>query len=243
MKVVFATRLRLVSLDDIRLAAGRIRAIVRRTPLLDVEADPPWPEQGQKQIRLSLKCECFQPGGAFKIRGACNMIAQLPPEARAAGVITYSSGNHGLAVALVAETFHAPAVVVMPERTPRVKVDGVRRHGAEVIFAGTTSTDRKLRAEELANARGLTIIPPFRSPMDHRGAGNNWSGNPRAALAGAIGLRARRRWWTDCRRERRREANAFVGSRRWRRARRRCTNDRVHCSWPSGVARTHGEHR
>jgi threonine dehydratase len=161
----------LVSLDDIRLAAGRIRAIVRRTPLLDVEADPPWPEQRQKQIRLSLKCECFQPGGAFKIRGACNMIAQLPPEARAAGVITYSSGNHGLAVALVAETFHAPAVIVMPERTPRVKVDGVRRHGAEVIFAGTTSTDRKLRAEELANARGLTIIPPFDHPWIIAGQG------------------------------------------------------------------------
>ena len=65
--------------------------------------------------------------GAFKIRGACNMIAQLPPEARAAGVITYSSGNHGQAVALVAQRFGIPAVIVMPETAPRVKVDGVRQ--------------------------------------------------------------------------------------------------------------------
>lgn len=151
----------LVSLDDIRLAAGRIRPLVRRTPLLEVEAQP----------RLYLKCECFQPGGAFKIRGACNMIAQLSPEARASGVITYSSGNHGQAVAIVAEAFKAPAVIVMPETTPRVKVDGVRRHGAEVVFAGTTSTDRKVRAEDIARSRGLAIIPPFDHPWIIAGQG------------------------------------------------------------------------
>jgi threonine dehydratase len=153
----------LVSLDDIRLAAGRIRPLVRRTPLLDVEAG--------LQTRLHLKCECFQPGGAFKIRGACNMIAQLSPEARTAGVITYSSGNHGQAVAIVAEAFKAPAVIVMPETSPRVKVDGARRHGAEVVFAGTTSTDRKVRAEELARSRGLTIVPPFDHPWIIAGQG------------------------------------------------------------------------
>jgi threonine dehydratase len=152
----------LVSLDDIRLAAGRIRTVVRRTPLLEV---------AKGEARLSLKCECFQPGGAFKVRGACNMMAQLSPEARAAGVITYSSGNHGLAVALVAEAFHAPAVIVMPERTPHVKVDGVGRHGAEVVFAGTTSTDRKLCAELLAKTRGLTIVPPFDHPWIIAGQG------------------------------------------------------------------------
>ena len=99
------------------------------------------------------------------------MIAQLPPEARAAGVITYSSGNHGRAVALVAESFGAPAVIVMPETTPRVKVEGVRRHGAEVIFAGMTSTDRRICAEELARRRGLTIVPPFDHPWIIAGQG------------------------------------------------------------------------
>jgi threonine dehydratase len=118
-----------------------------------------------------VKCECFQPGGAFKIRGACNMIAQLAPEARAAGVITYSSGNHGRAVALVAESFGVPAVIVMPETTPRVKIEGVRRHGAEVIFAGVTSTDRRTCAEDLARRRGLTIVPPFDHPWIIAGQG------------------------------------------------------------------------
>ena len=155
--------LALVSLDDIRLAAGRVRALVRRTPLLEVRT--------HDAATLALKCECFQPGGAFKIRGACNMIAQLSPEARSAGVITYSSGNHGRAVALVAEAFGARAVIVMPETTPRVKVDGVRQHGAEVVFAGTTSTDRKVRAEDIARSRGLTIVPPFDHPWIIAGQG------------------------------------------------------------------------
>jgi threonine dehydratase len=165
----------LVSLDDIRLAAGRIRALVSKTPLLEVRALGA--VRGEKEAeagagtRLWLKCECFHAAGAFKIRGACNMIAQLSPETRSAGVITYSSGNHGRAVALVAEAFRIPAVIVMPQTTPRVKVDGVRRHGAEVVFAGTTSADRKACAEDLADARGLVIIPPFDHPWIIAGQG------------------------------------------------------------------------
>ena len=161
----------LVSLDDIRSAAGRIRGLVRRTPVLDIPVAEFAGRESSAAHSLSLKCECFQPGGAFKIRGACNMIAQLSPESRRAGVITYSSGNHGRAVALVAEAFRAPAVVVMPETTPRVKVEGVRRHGAEVVFAGTTSADRKVQAEELAKTRGLTIVPPFDHPWIIAGQG------------------------------------------------------------------------
>jgi threonine dehydratase len=99
------------------------------------------------------------------------MIMQLPPQARAAGVITYSSGNHGLAVALVARSLGVPAVIVMPESAPRVKVDGVQQFGAEVIVAGTTSADRKVRAEEMAASRGLTIVPPFDHPWIIAGAG------------------------------------------------------------------------
>ena len=153
----------LVSLDDIRAAATRIRGIALRTPLLEVKADPP--------RALGLKCENFQPGGAFKIRGACNMIAQLARESRAAGVITYSSGNHGLAVALVSRAMGIRAVIVMPEHAPRVKVDRVRQYGAEVITAGTTSADRKARAEAEATAQGLTIVPPFDHPWIIAGAG------------------------------------------------------------------------
>ena len=153
----------LVTLDEIRAAAGRIRGVARRTPVLEVALPP--------ASSIALKCENLQPMGAFKIRGACNMLAQLTPAARAAGVITYSSGNHGQAVALVAQRFGIPAVVVMPETTPRVKVEGVRRYGAETIFAGTTSLHRRTRAEAEAAARGLTMVPPFDHPWIIAGAG------------------------------------------------------------------------
>jgi threonine dehydratase len=144
---------RLVTLDDIRAAADRVRSIVRRTPLVDVSAAAGRP--------LLLKCESLQPGGAFKIRGAYNMVAQLTDDERRRGVITYSSGNHGQAMALAARELGAPAVVVMPTTAPQIKVDGARAFGAEVIFAGTTSVERRVRAEEEAAKRGLTMVPPF----------------------------------------------------------------------------------
>ena len=109
--------------------------------------------------------------GAFKMRGAYNMLAQLDSAARAAGVITFSSGNHGQAVALAAQMLGIRASVVMPETAPQVKVDGVRGYGAEVIVAGTTSSHRKARAEAEAAARGLTIVPPFDHPWIIAGAG------------------------------------------------------------------------
>jgi threonine dehydratase len=154
----------LVTLDDIRAAAGRIRGVALRTPLLEI-ADR------QGETRLALKCENLQPMGAFKIRGACNLIAQLAPEARAAGVITFSSGNHGQAVALVARHFGVPAVVVMPQTASRLKIARVKEYGAEVILEGTTSLERKARAEAEAAARGLTMVPPFDHAAIIAGAG------------------------------------------------------------------------
>jgi threonine dehydratase len=143
----------LVTLDDIREAARRIASVARVTPLLDVSAAAGRP--------LLLKCENMQPGGAFKIRGAYNMVARLTADERQRGVITFSSGNHGKAMALAARELGAPAVVVMPTTAPSIKVDGVRASGAEVIFAGTTSVDRRQRAEAEAAARGLTMVPPY----------------------------------------------------------------------------------
>ena len=143
----------MVNLTDIKEAAERVRTIARITPLLDVTA-----LAGRS---LLLKCESMQPGGAFKIRGAYNMVARLTPEQRALGVVTYSSGNHGQAMALAARELGAPAVVVMPTTAPAIKVEGARAFGAEVIFAGTTSSDRKARAEQEASSRGLTMVPPF----------------------------------------------------------------------------------
>jgi threonine dehydratase len=144
---------RLVTIDQIREARERVKKIGRLTPLVDASAAagrPVW-----------LKCESLQPGGAFKIRGAFNMVSQLTDDERRRGVITYSSGNHGQAVALAARTLDAPAVVVMPTTAPPIKVEGARKFGAEVIFCGTTSLHRRERAEAEAAARGLTMVPPF----------------------------------------------------------------------------------
>jgi len=154
----------LVSLDDVRAAATRITGVARRTPVIEVGGT-----NGKPAFRV--KCENLQPAGAFKIRGAYNMLAQLSPDARAAGVITYSSGNHGQAVALAAQLLGVTAVVVMPETAPRVKVDGAERLGAEVLFAGTTVLDRKSRAESEAASRRLTMVPPFDHPWIIAGQG------------------------------------------------------------------------
>ena len=146
----------LTSLDAIARAAARIRKTVVRTPLVDVS----W----QAGRPLRLKCENVQVAGAFKVRGAFNMIASLPDGERCRGVITYSSGNHAQAVAFAAREFGVPAVVVMPTTAPPVKIEGTRGYGAEVLFEGTTSLVRKARAEQVASVRGLTIIPPFDHP-------------------------------------------------------------------------------
>ena len=143
----------LVSLSAIRDASKRIQSIARRTPVLDVSdlvGRPLW-----------LKCEPQQPGGAFKIRGATNMLKRLPADALKRGVITYSSGNHGQAVALAASRLGAPAVIVMPTTAPAIKIAGVKRWGAEVVLEGTTSVDRKKRADAIAAERGLAMVPPF----------------------------------------------------------------------------------
>lgn len=143
----------MLTLSDFHAARARIAGVASVTPLIDVSVHAGRP--------LLLKCENMQPGGAFKIRGAYNMVAQLTAGQRQRGVITYSSGNHGQAMALAARTLGAPAVVVMPTTAPNVKIEGTRAFGAEVIFEGTTSSDRRARAETEAAARGLTMVPPF----------------------------------------------------------------------------------
>src|SRR5688500_11452164 len=147
------TKTEFVSLEEIRAAAARVKAIARVTPLVDVSSAAGRP--------LFLKCENLQPAGAFKIRGAYNMVAQLTAEQRRRGVVTYSSGNHGQAMALAAQRLGAPAVVVMPTTAPAIKIDGAKKFGAEVILEGATSADRRTRAEAEAERRGLTMVPPF----------------------------------------------------------------------------------
>ncbi len=143
----------MVTARDIQDAAAALRGIARRTPLVYVD-----------ELGAHLKLENEQPIGAFKIRGAYNAIRKLPDVARRRGVITYSSGNHGQAVAYAAKQFGVRAVVTMPETTPAIKVAGVKKWGGEVVFAGRTSEDRRVKAEEIAARDGLAIVPPFDHP-------------------------------------------------------------------------------
>jgi threonine dehydratase len=147
-----------VTLQALREAAECLKGIAVQTPLIALPG-----LSSRFGAPVSAKCEQLQPVGAFKIRGAFTAISRLPQEARARGVITYSSGNHGQAVAFAARRLGVPAVVVMPERVPAIKLEGVRRHGAEVVLAGTTSADRYGRALVLAEERGLCVVPPYES--------------------------------------------------------------------------------
>ncbi len=149
----------LVTLDSIRAAARSLEGVAVRTPLLAA----PWvSEVVGREVRL--KCESFQPIGAFKLRGAYTMISRLPAGERAKGVITYSSGNHAQAVAYAAREFGVPALIVMPVNAPAVKVEGTKRLGAEVVMEGTTSEERRVRAEEEQARRGMVMVPPFDHP-------------------------------------------------------------------------------
>ncbi|MDT0329397.1 threonine ammonia-lyase [Nocardiopsis lambiniae] len=150
----------LVTEDDIRAAATRLRGEIVRTPLTA------GPAQGPPFL---LKPESLQPTGAFKLRGATNAIALLDPARRASGVITHSSGNHGQALAHAAARFGVPCTVVVPEGAPKVKVDRMRARGARVIMV---PPDRRVEvAEETSRAERLALIPPFDDPTVIAGQG------------------------------------------------------------------------
>jgi threonine dehydratase len=152
----------LVDLAAIRAAAETLRGVAVHTPLAPF---------GPPERRQWLKAESLQPIGAFKLRGAYNAVAELPAEARAAGVITYSSGNHAQGVARAARLYGILAVIVMPSDAPTIKRERVAADGAEIVIVGTASEERRQVAEEIAVARGLSIIPPYDDPRIIAGQG------------------------------------------------------------------------
>jgi threonine dehydratase len=164
-RVTVASPPELVSLDAIRAAAHHLRGVAVRTPLLPVDE-----LAEQHGFPVFVKPESLQRVGAFKLRGAYTLIRQLA-ESGAKGVITYSSGNHGQAVAYVARHFGLPAVIVMPETVTAVKRSGVERLGGRVVLAGRTSQDRYERAVEIAAREGLAMVPPFDHPAIIAGQG------------------------------------------------------------------------
>ncbi|HYO42992.1 MAG TPA: threonine/serine dehydratase [Candidatus Limnocylindrales bacterium] len=152
----------LVTIADIRAAAAVLRGITVHTPLVPF---------GRPDRNHWLKAESLQPIGAFKLRGAYVAAAALTPEERSRGLITYSSGNHAQGVARAARLFGVPAVIVMPSDAPALKRARVEADGAEIVIVGTASEERRRVAEQLAEARGLAIIPPYDDPRIVAGQG------------------------------------------------------------------------
>lgn len=155
-----------VTYRDIIDAAHRLLGHARRTPVLTSHQ-----VDERTRCQVLFKCENLQRVGAFKFRGAFNAIAQLDPDQRRAGVLAYSSGNHAQAVALAAQLLRTPAVIVMPQDAPRVKLDATRGYGAQVITYDRATTNRETLAARLAGERGLALIPPYDHPHVVAGQG------------------------------------------------------------------------
>ena len=137
-----------------------MRDITVRTPLLEVNLRNA-ADAGSDKRRLFLKLENLQPIGAFKLRGAYNKIASLSEQERQRGVIAYSSGNHAQGVAYAARALKTKAVIVMPGNAPAIKLEATAALGAEIVKVGPGSTERQLKAEELAAQHGYAIVPPY----------------------------------------------------------------------------------
>jgi threonine dehydratase len=155
-----------VSYRDVVDAAKRLTGYARRTPVLtSSQVDE------RSGCQVFFKCENFQRVGAFKFRGAFNAIAQLDAAQRERGVLAYSSGNHAQAVALAAGLLRTRALIVMPEDAPQVKLAATRGYGAEVVTYDRHTTVREELAAQLAQERGLSVIPPYDHPHVVAGQG------------------------------------------------------------------------
>ncbi len=145
----------LLTLPVFQQAAARIRGVAAHTPLVRLFVP------GLDGAEVCVKAEGLQPIGSFKLRGAYNKIAQLTPDQRSRGVITYSSGNHAQGVAYAARVVGTKAVIVMPSNAPEVKKRATAALGAEIVEVGPASSDRKQKAEELEAKYGYVMIPPY----------------------------------------------------------------------------------
>ncbi|MDX2097750.1 MAG: threonine ammonia-lyase, biosynthetic [Leptolyngbyaceae cyanobacterium bins.59] len=142
-----------------RILTARVYDVAQETPL-EVAANL----STRLNNRLLLKREDMQSVFSFKLRGAYNKMAHLPPDLLAQGVIAASAGNHAQGVALGARQLGTRAIIVMPVTTPQVKVDAVRARGGEVVLYGDTFDDAYTHARQLEAEKGLTFIHPFDDP-------------------------------------------------------------------------------
>ena len=152
--------------DDVCAAAGRIQPLARKTPVL---TSPLFDHEAC--TRALFKCENLQTGGAFKIRGASNLVLSLPAETLARGIVAYSSGNHAQAAAIAAQYKGVPATIVMPEDAPRSKMEATRSRGARIVTYSRFTEDREPIAAAILRETGATLVPPFDHPKIMAGQG------------------------------------------------------------------------
>jgi len=151
-----------VAHDDVLAAAARICGAVERTPLVEAEI---------RGTRVWLKCECLQTGGSFKLRGATNRLMLLSEDERGRGVVAFSSGNHAQGVAIAANRLGISATIVMPSDAPRLKIEGTRSQGAEIIFYDRKTESREEISGRIAAEKGSIVVPSFDDPHIVAGQG------------------------------------------------------------------------
>jgi threonine dehydratase len=145
-----------VTLSDVQRAAKRLRGIANRTPVVTSRTF-----NAMVGREVFFKCENLQRAGAFKFRGAYNRLSQLSDGEKKRGIVAFSSGNHAQGTALAAKLLGIPAVIVMPDDAPSVKLAATRGYGAEVIIYDRLKESREAIATKLSQERGLTLVPPF----------------------------------------------------------------------------------
>src|SRR5205809_4602535 len=183
-----------VDFNNIRAAHERIRATIKRTPVLTSSR-----LDEASGASLFFKCENFQKIGAFKARGATNAIFALDDATAQRGVATHSSGNHGAAVARAAKLRGIPAHIVMPSNSATVKIRAIESYGAQIVFCEPTEEARETKCAEVIKGTGATLIHSFENEdvMAGQGTGGvEWLGDVASVdtlrcVGGGGGLRAR----------------------------------------------------
>jgi threonine dehydratase len=155
-----------VTFDDIRAASDRIRPLAKRTPVLRSRG-----LDAATGLTAFLKCENFQTGGAFKIRGATNFLCSIPKADLPRGVVAFSSGNHAQGVAIAARDLGIKATLVMPIDSPKAKLEATRAQGPEIVLYDRVKEDRTAIGARISRETGATLVPPFDHPWIVAGQG------------------------------------------------------------------------
>ena len=148
-----------VTLGDVTAAAERIKVLARRTPVFTSTLF-----NRAAGVEAYFKCENFQRGGSFKIRGAANFLLSLSDQERRRGVVAFSSGNHAQGVAIAAAHLNVAATIVMPSDAPKAKLESVRAHGPKIVFYDRRTENREEIARRRANESGAVTLPPYNHP-------------------------------------------------------------------------------